>query len=82
MTASNEIAPIRELKAQAKRLRERLRAMGVHLSHSETLEMLAHQYGLRDWNTLSAQAGNRVHLRVGDRVKGRYLGQPFTAEIA
>ncbi|WP_420585780.1 glyoxalase superfamily protein [Ruegeria sp.] len=81
MTVSNKIAPIEELKAQARRLREKLRITGVQLSYSEALEMLAHQHGLRDWNTLSAMAGNRMHLRVGDRVKGRYLGQPFTAEI-
>ncbi|WP_170643663.1 glyoxalase superfamily protein [Ruegeria profundi] len=81
MTIQRTIPPIDELKAQAKRLREDLRAKDVTLSHSEALEMLAHQYGVRDWNTLHAKAGNRMHLRVGDRVEGRYLGQPFSAEI-
>ena len=81
MTIQRTIPPIDELKAQAKRLREDLRAREVTLSHSEALEMLAHQYGVRDWNTLHAKAGNRMHLRVGDRVEGRYLGQPFSAEI-
>ncbi len=81
MTIQRTIPPVDELKAQAKRLREDLRARDVTLSHSEALEMLARQYGVRDWNTLHAKAGNRMHLRVGDRVEGRYLGQPFSAEI-
>ncbi|KIC45130.1 hypothetical protein RA28_11645 [Ruegeria sp. ANG-S4] len=80
-TISNTTPPVGELKLQAKRLREKLRRDGVALSHSESLEMLAHQHGVRDWNTLHAMAGNRVHLGVGDRVQGRYLGQDFTAEI-
>ncbi len=81
MTHTQNIAPVAELKEQAKRLRKRLLDAGVKLSHSEALELLAHQLGARDWNTLHAMAGNRVQLRVGDRVEGRYLGQPFTAEI-
>lgn len=81
MTLSQDIAPVEELKAQAKRLREKLRQTGISLSHSEALEMVAHQHGVRDWNTLHAMAGNRMRLRVGDRVEGLYLGQPFTAEI-
>ncbi|SLN46597.1 glyoxalase superfamily protein [Ruegeria meonggei] len=81
MTYLENIAPIEELKAQAKRLREKLRAADVSLSHSEALELVAHQHGAKDWNTLRALAGNRMLLRVGDRVEGRYLGQPFSAEI-
>ncbi|WP_299662071.1 glyoxalase superfamily protein [uncultured Ruegeria sp.] len=81
MTRVQNIAPIAELKEQAKRLRKRLRDTDVHLSHGEVLELLAHQHGVRDWNTLHAMSGNRMQLRVGDRVEGQYLGQPFTAEI-
>ncbi|KUJ78847.1 glyoxalase superfamily protein [Ruegeria profundi] len=81
MTQTETIAPIGELKAQGKRLREKLRGTGVDLSHAQSLELVAHQHGVRDWNTLRAMAGNRMHLRVGDRVKGTYLGQTFTAEI-
>ena len=81
MTISHNIAPIAELKAQAKRLRARLQTQGAPVTHSEALELLAHQHGLRDWNTLRAMADNRMHLRVGDRVSGQYLGQPFTAEV-
>ncbi|MCV2887602.1 glyoxalase superfamily protein [Ruegeria aquimaris] len=81
MKNDQEIAPIGELKAQAKRLREKLRDAGTGLSHAQALELVAHQHGARDWNTLVARAGNRLHLRVGDRVSGDYLGQPFTGEI-
>ena len=42
---------------------------------------MAQQYGARDWNTLQARSSNRLQLRVGDRVRGRYLGQAFTGEI-
>jgi hypothetical protein len=82
MTKENKyIAPVEELKAQAKRLRQNLLGDGVQISHSKALELIAHQYGARDWNTLHALAGNRMHLQVGDRVAGRYLGQPFKAAI-
>ena len=81
MTRSRTVAPVEELKAQAKRLREELKTKGVSLSHSAALELLAHQHGVRDWNTLHAMAGNQMHLRVGDRVEGCYLGQAFKAEI-
>ncbi|WP_170451560.1 glyoxalase superfamily protein [Ruegeria arenilitoris] len=81
MTQIRNIAPVGELKVQAIRLREKLRGAGVALSHAQSLEMIAHQHGARDWNTLHAMAGNRLHLKVGDRVRGTYLGQPFTGEI-
>lgn len=72
------------LKAQAKRLRATLEADGTTVGHSKSLELLAHQFGYKDWNTLHAAIGNRPPksaLRIGDRVVGRYLGQPFNAEV-
>lgn len=74
---------ITELKAQAKRLREALVEDGDFITHSESLELLAKQYGFRDWNTLHALAGNRPSepYRVGDQRSGTYLGQPFTGAI-
>lgn len=71
------------LKAQARRLRKALEAEGNFVSHSEALELLSRQMGYRDWNTLSAAAGNRpdTPLAVGGRVSGHYLGQAFDAEI-
>ena len=46
------------LKAQAKRLRADLAARGQSLSHAEALETIAHQWGVRDWNTIAARASN------------------------
>ena len=82
MTYSNSPAPISELKAQAKRLRSRLHATGTDISHSQALELIAHQNGARDWNTLVAGAGNKPPLpKIGERVTGRYLGQPFAGVV-
>jgi hypothetical protein len=71
------------LKAQAKRLRQGLTAEGNFISHSEALELLAHQHGYRDWNTLHAAAGNRPAspLALGAHITGSYLGQAFKGEI-
>ena len=44
-----------DYKLQAKRLRTSLAEGGVEVTHSEALELVAHQYGARDWNTLAAQ---------------------------
>ncbi|WP_386627536.1 glyoxalase superfamily protein [Sulfitobacter geojensis] len=70
------------LKAQAKRLRSDLAAKGQTMSHAQALETIAHQWGARDWNTLSARASN-IHpgWSPGQRVAGRYLGHPFDGEI-
>lgn len=55
------------------------------MTHGTALELLAQQYGVRDWNTLSAlSARNDIPapaFAVGDRVKGRYLNQPFEGKI-
>lgn len=72
------------LKQQAKRLRAGLDEDGDFLTHSESLELVAKQYGFRDWNTLYAAIGNRPPVKrfqLGSRVKGRYLSQDFTGEI-
>ncbi len=42
-------------KSMARRLRADLAARDVAVSHSEALELVAHQYGVRDWNTLAAR---------------------------
>lgn len=72
------------LKDQAKRLRNRLAQEGETIGHSRALELIAAQYGFRDWNTLHAKVGNRPPLNpwmLGARVSGTYLGHPFTAEV-
>lgn len=71
-------------KDQARRLRSRLTREGNPVSHSRSLELIAIQYGFRDWNTLHAALGNRSgieNLRPGSRVRGHYLGQPFSAKL-
>ncbi|PHR91803.1 MAG: hypothetical protein COA69_11555 [Robiginitomaculum sp.] len=76
------------IKAQAKRLRAKLRADGTPISHSKTLEMLAHQHGFKDWNSFNATLQKQATpfivpngYHVGDRVQGRYLGQFFRGHI-
>ncbi|WP_339758709.1 glyoxalase superfamily protein [uncultured Sulfitobacter sp.] len=70
------------LKSQAKRLRADLASQGNAVSHAATLEMVAHQWGARDWNTLSARASIPAQgWTPGDRVSGRYLGQPFKGVV-
>ncbi|WP_191907810.1 glyoxalase superfamily protein [Nocardioides cynanchi] len=51
-------------KSMARRLRADLAQRGVELSHSEALEIVAHQYGVRDWNTLAAQPPEPVDPTV------------------
>jgi catechol 2,3-dioxygenase-like lactoylglutathione lyase family enzyme len=41
-------------KSMAKRLRADLAEHGVQITHSQTLELLAHLHGHRDWNTMAA----------------------------
>jgi len=48
-------------KGMAKRLRADLADRGLAVSHSEALELVAHQYGVRDWNTLAARPVSPDH---------------------
>ncbi len=73
-------------KLMAKRLRASLADRGVEVTHSEALEIVAHEHGARDWNTLAARpdAGASFGpvipvLRIFDVAKarefyGEYLG--------
>lgn len=84
MPHDTPLPSLETLKDQAKRLRNRLAQDGEAVSHSRALELIAAQYGLRDWNTLHAKVGNRPPLdpwMLGSRVTGTYLGQPFAAEV-
>lgn len=88
------IPSLDEAKRQAKRLREDLATSGTAVSHGRALELVAHQHGYRDWNTLHATIGNgppaveRPRTRgagspvqVGETVRGTYLGQPFRGQV-
>lgn len=70
-------------KAQARALRAALAAEGREIAHAEALELVARAHGCRDWNTFHALAGNRPQCPVvlGQIVEGRYLKQPFLAEV-
>ncbi len=84
MNTSLQLPALQDLKDQAKRLRVRLASDGTSISHSKSLELLANQYGYRDWNTLHAAIGNRPApspVALGAEVRGRYLGQPFKGEV-
>lgn len=83
MTPSHSLPSLDALKALAKRLRSALAEEGDFIKHGEALELVARQFGYRDWNTLHVAAGNRqpLPLAVGIDVSGLYLGQPFKARI-
>ncbi|WP_223423772.1 glyoxalase superfamily protein [Tateyamaria pelophila] len=71
------------LKAQAKRLRATLDAAGKPCSHAQALEAIAHQWGARDWNTLSAKAPQAQDrsFYTGQRLSGQYLGHAFVGTV-
>ncbi|MGB1235570.1 MAG: glyoxalase superfamily protein [Planktomarina sp.] len=63
-----------DLKLQANQLRADTPA----LSQTGAYEALAKSLGFRNWNTLRASA---IDWSIGDRVRGRYLGQAFKGAI-
>ncbi|KQW31868.1 hypothetical protein ASE36_06550 [Rhizobium sp. Root274] len=77
------VRTIAEAKAHAKALRARLAAEGTIVGHAKALELVAHQNGARDWNTLSAKLARAASPRfyLQQRVRGYYLGQAFEGEI-
>ncbi len=84
MTVTQHLPTLGDLKGQAKRLRSELAADGTEVGHSRALELMAKQYGFKDWNTLHAAAGNRPQpapVALGQRLSGRYLNQPFDGEV-
>ncbi|QRM53134.1 glyoxalase superfamily protein [Sinorhizobium sp. BG8] len=84
MRLSTPLPSLESLKGQAKRLRIRLAAEDQPIGHSRALELVAAQYGFRDWNTLHGALGNRPPFdpwQLGSRVRGHYLGQPFDATV-
>ncbi|MCI4665905.1 MAG: glyoxalase superfamily protein [Neomegalonema sp.] len=80
---SNHLPSVSEAKAQAKRLREKMGDEGAPIGHGQSLELIAHQLGFRDWNSMLAAIRNKPPRvwEVGARVTGRYLGHAFSARI-
>jgi len=84
MSNSTTLPAIATLKAQAKRMRQKLCSDGQIISHSQSLEIIARQLGYKDWNTLFAAPGNDQPVcpfTLGQRVNGEYLGQSFAGQI-
>ena len=84
MSTHQALPPRDVLKDQARRLRKSLETASQPVSHGRSLELIAGQYGYRDWNTLSASAPSiraRPPVHVGDAVRGTYLGQTFTGIV-
>src|ERR1700761_6167934 len=48
-----------DAKLMAKALRESLSAKAVELSHSESLEIVAKQFGTQNWNVLAARLDSK-----------------------
>lgn len=75
---------LKTLKQQARLLRSAVANGTAPISHSKSLEIIAHQKGFKDWNTLHASASNRPDvedLKLGEIIRGRYLGQSFQGEL-
>jgi len=74
---------MQEAKKKAKQLRQDKAAEGTAISHAQALETVAHHHGFRDWNTFQAAIKDRPpnEWHAGQRVKGHYLSQPFTATV-
>jgi hypothetical protein len=83
MTFSLDTPSTATLKAEAKALRAARTLAGTPISHGTALEEVARAHGYRDWNTASAALPERVAspVQVGQRVKGTYLGNPFTGLV-
>lgn len=74
---------VKDAKSQAKALRESLAAQGTDITHARALELVAHQNGARDWNTLQAKLSQAEPqpFNLNDQVRGHYLGQAFIGQI-
>lgn len=54
-TKETAMRDYRDAKAMAKAMREALAERGATITHSEALEIIARQFGLSNWNVLSAK---------------------------
>ncbi|WP_262692965.1 glyoxalase superfamily protein [Kordiimonas aestuarii] len=88
---------LKHTKSRAKRLRSYLASQDIPITHAQSLEAVAKEDGMRDWNTLSAtlaaagnparphseeqNAAHRLAFHVGDRVGGTYRGGNFAGTI-
>lgn len=80
---NNQLPSTTQAKDQAKRLRKKMTEDGTQIGHAKSLELIAHQHGFRDWNTMFAAIGSGPPegWAVGEKVNGTYLSQPFEATV-
>jgi hypothetical protein len=80
---SPQLPSAAQAKGLAKRLLTKLAEEGAPIGHARSLELVAHQHGFRDWNTMFAAIGNGPPKgwAIGDRVSGIYLSQPFAGRV-
>ncbi|MBW4985191.1 hypothetical protein KZZ07_21845 [Mameliella sp. CS4] len=80
---TRKLPTITEAKAEARRLRQKLSDQGTQTGNAQSLELVAQRYGFRDWNALHASIRDLPPEAwvPGQRVRGRYLAQPFEARI-
>ncbi len=71
------------LKTEARALRAERSTAGTPITQSAALEEVARRHGYRDWNTAAAALPDRplVPVQAGARVRGSYLGRPFTGMV-
>ena len=55
-----------DAKAMAKSLRATLAQQGIELSHAQSLELVARQFDLPDWNILSARITDQISDKSSD----------------
>ena len=72
-----------DFKQLARRLRDGLAKDGVSISHSKALELVANQFGARDWNTLAARQDDRdaSPFSVGQQVEGTFNDKPAMGRV-
>ena len=80
---TRDLPTLEEAKRQARQIRAEATNAGENIGHAHALERVAKRYGCRDWNTLHAAIKDAPpeNWRVGARVKGEYLSQPFSARV-
>lgn len=94
MKTSILLPTITEFKILARKLRDQMLRSGSRINHSKSLELIAKQWGFRDWNTLCASADTSDQtpplarnfptdcpVLIGQSVRGKYLGVDFSATI-
>ena len=72
-----------QAKHQAQLLRSKMATDGTPISHAKSLELIAHQYGFRDWNAMIASVGDcpPIAWAPGDKVEGAYSQRKLSANL-